>query len=212
MWRTLACLVGVVFIAGLIAGPVLYYLHLEAQVRNFRVVQEGVLYRSGQMTRDGLKRVVHDHKIRTVITLRDADNPGDPPPDLEEEEFCKKMGLGHYRLRPAVWWAKEGPPPADVNVARFRQVLDDPSNHPVLVHCFAGVHRTGAYCALFRMEYQGWSNSQAIAEMKAMGYDNVETERDVFGYLEKYVPTWRSAGLDAPPGFGRSALGRQVRP
>src|SRR5262249_35695470 len=136
----------------------------------------------------------------------------DPGPDREEEAFCQKMGIARYRLPPAKWWARDGHPPADANVARFRKILDDPANHPVLIHCFAGVHRTGAYCAIFRMEYQGWSFADALAEMRANGYTKIDDERDVLGYLEKYVPTWKRAGLDAPPSFDARARGRKAPP
>jgi len=57
-----------------------------------------------------------------------------------------------------------------------------------LVHCFAGIHRTGAFCAIYRMEYEGWTNAGAIAEMKACGYNTLEDEWDVLGYIEKYQP------------------------
>jgi protein tyrosine/serine phosphatase len=206
MWRTLARFVAVVIIVVLIVGPVLIYSHFEAQTRNFRIVTDGVLYRSAQMPLDGLKRIIHDYNIRTVISLRDAMKLGDPPPDLQEEEYCTKMGLTHVRLRPAMWWAPSGRPPADANVARFRKIMDDPANYPVLVHCFAGIHRTGAYCAVYRMEYEGWSNGKAIEEMKTLGYG--APEEDIQGYLESYVPTWRRAGLEAPPPFEKRAVGR----
>ena len=39
----------------------------------------------------------------------------------------------------------------------FLAVMDNRANYPVLVHCFAGIHRTGTMCAVFRMEYHGWS-------------------------------------------------------
>jgi protein tyrosine/serine phosphatase len=64
--------------------------------------------------------------------------------------------------------------------------MSDPANHPVLVHCFAGIHRTGAFCALYRMEFDGWSNEQAVQEMKELGY--ADYHRDVFAYLRRYQP------------------------
>ena len=42
-------------------------------------------------------------------------------------------------------------------------VMADPGNYPVLVHCFAGIHRTGAYCAVYRMEFERWDNADAMA-------------------------------------------------
>ena len=202
-------LFGVATTGVLIAGPVEYGLRTEATMRNFRVFQEGVLCRSGQMTVGGLKRVVHDYGIRTVISLRDAAVPGDPPPDLDEEECCKKIGIAHYRLRPAKWEAPKGPAPAEANVALFRKIMDDPANYPVLIHCFAGVHRTGAYCAIYRMEYQGWSNERAIEELKADGYINLNREQDILGYLDHYQPRWKAAGLDGPPPLATRFLGRK---
>ncbi len=52
-------------------------------------------------------------------------------------------------------------------VRKFREVMSDPNNYPVLVHCTAGIHRTGAYCAIYRMEFEHWTNERAIDEVKA---------------------------------------------
>jgi protein tyrosine/serine phosphatase len=43
--------------------------------------------------------------------------------------------------------------------------MDDPANHPVLVHCFAGVHRTGAHIAIYRMVHDRWPNAKALGFM-----------------------------------------------
>ena len=83
--------------------------------------------------------------------------------------------------------------PAEQGVQAFREIMTDPSNFPVLVHCFAGIHRTGAFCAVYRMEHDHWTNARAIAEMKAYGYRNIDDEWDLLGYLEHYHPTWMPA-------------------
>jgi tyrosine-protein phosphatase SIW14 len=209
MLRTLAAFLAVLTIGFLIVGPSALVYVWDREMRNLRTVQPGVLYRSGQLSPEGLERVVHDHVIRTVITLRDAEIPGDPPPDLKEEEFCKKMGIAHFRLRPEKWWSPDGKPPVEQNVVKFRKILDNPANYPILIHCFAGIHRTGAYCALFRMEYQGWTVEQAIEEMKECGYTTIDEEVSILTYLENYVPTWKKAGRDTPPPLTSRALGRK---
>ena len=81
-----------------------------------------------------------------------------------------------------------GNAPVDDGVDRFLAVMRDPKNYPVLIHCFAGIHRTGAYCAVYRMEMEGWSNEQAIAELKSYGYVNFDIEDDIRGYLTTYRP------------------------
>src|SRR5256885_11207419 len=54
--------------------------------------------------------------------------------------------------------------PAERGLQAFRAIMDDPAQQPVLVHCFKGVHRTGAYCAIYRMDYDGWANYQRSEE------------------------------------------------
>src|SRR5262245_35183712 len=115
MGRSVRIMLGVCVILVLIVTPALYALHVEAEFRNFRPVREGVLYRSGQMTPGALKRVVHDYGIRTVVTLRDADLPGEPPPDLKEERWCRRMEINYHRLPPQNWWAPVGPAPVEEN-------------------------------------------------------------------------------------------------
>jgi protein tyrosine/serine phosphatase len=191
MPRTVQYLLAILLLILLIGAPVGYAWHRQAQIRNFRVVREGVLYRSGQMSLDGLKRVIHDYGIKTVVTLRAGANPGDPAPDLAEEEYCKVQEINYHRLPPGEWWAPDGPAPAEESVRKFRTVMADPKNYPVLVHCLAGIHRTGAYCAIYRMEHERWANAEAIAEMKACGYTNLDDEWDILGYLEQYRPSWQ---------------------
>jgi len=174
----------------LVAGPLIYARQKHAHLRNLQVVHDGVLYRSGQLSPAGLKRVVHDYRIKTVVTLRDAATPGQAPPDAEEEHWCLKEEINHVRITPKPWWSADGPVPAAAGVARFLEVMSDPANYPVLVHCFAGTHRTGAYVAVYRMEFDGLTNKQAIAELMANGYCNInEEEMDLLGFLEQYRPT-----------------------
>jgi protein tyrosine/serine phosphatase len=195
MTRWLAPLAGSAVVVALIAAPVAYAFHALEQMRNFRVVREGVLYRSGQMSLGGLKRAAHDYRIRTVISLRDAASDA----DRAEEAWCRAQEINFHRLTPASWDAEHGPAAVEPNVRRFVEIVSDPANYPVLVHCFAGVHRTGAYCAIYRMEREGWSNAEAIAEVKACGYDNLDWEFDVLGYLEQYRPVRAATPPGSPP-------------
>jgi protein tyrosine phosphatase (PTP) superfamily phosphohydrolase (DUF442 family) len=52
----------------------------------------------------------------------------------------------------------------------FFKVIDDPKNQPVLLHCYHGADRTGAFTALYRINRQGWSKDEAIREMTGGGY------------------------------------------
>ncbi len=189
MSRIVAVTLGSLIVLALIVSPIVVAARQQAQTRNFHVVRPGVLYRSGQMTKEGLQRVLNDYHIKTVISLRD----GLSERDRAEEEFCKSEDIHFVRILPSRWGDEGGSVPVETGVQRFRDIMRDPSNYPVLVHCYAGIHRAGSYCAIYRMEFEHWSNAQAIAEMKACGYSNLDDELDILGFMEQYRPTWMSA-------------------
>jgi tyrosine-protein phosphatase SIW14 len=191
MARKLLKVTGMVIVLAAIAGPAIVGYHSALQLRNLRVVREGVLYRSGQMSIAGLKRAWHDFGIRTVISLRDAHQPGQAAPDIQEEEFCNREEIRFHRIVLGKWYAEDGSTPAEEGIKQFREIMADSANYPVLVHCLAGIHRTGACCAIYRMEQEHWSNIRALAEMKEAGYATLDEEWDILGYLEIYQPTWK---------------------
>jgi len=173
-------------LALIVAVPFSYFLARDKKYRRFRVVEEGVLYRSGMLTPEGLARVLDTRKIKTVVNLRD----GSSQPDQAEADQCWNRGVKFVRITQRPWSAPDGASvrdtPAEVGLKEFFDVMNDPANYPVLVHCFAGHHRTGAYCAAFRMAYQGWTQEEAIYEMKHLGYDRIFEEGDVCGYLQHF--------------------------
>src|SRR5690348_7610165 len=100
MVRYVRFLFSAVILALLVLGPWVYARNRQARLRNFHEVERNVLYRSGQLSLGGFQRVLHDYGIKTVVTLRDAYRPGDPPPDRAEEELCKKLEITHVRIPP----------------------------------------------------------------------------------------------------------------
>jgi protein tyrosine/serine phosphatase len=198
MRRYIGKSVGILLVLASLLGPVVIGLHYQSATRNFRVVREGVLYRSGQMTPSGLRRMVDDYGIRTVVSLRDSYTPGGLAPDRDEEKFCKRLGLNYHRITPRRWEGRNGEPaPVEEGVQKFIAIMADARNYPVLVHCFGGVHRAGAYSAIYRMEFEGWSNEQAIEELKASGYTELQEHRDILGYMERYQPGWRRQAVNS---------------
>jgi tyrosine-protein phosphatase SIW14 len=195
MARAIRFLLGTLVVAVIVGLPLAYGSYRHTHFRNLRVVKPGLLYRSGQLTLTGWERVINDYGIKTVVSLRDARVEGKTPPDAAEETYCRKLDINYLRLPPQKWWTPiiGGPIPAEANVKRFLQVMDDPANYPVLIHCFAGIHRTGQYVALYRMEYDHWDNDRALDEMRANGYDTLDDEFDVLEYLQAYRPRWKQA-------------------
>ena len=199
------CIVGL-----MVGGPWAYKTYRDRRSRNFHVVRDGVLYRSGQLNVPGLDRLRKEYGIRTVVSLRD----GERADEQAEEAWAGKYYVKFLRLPPKPWHNRNGggPIPAEENLAKFRQVLADPDNYPVLVHCQGGIHRTGAFCAVYRMDCEGWTNQEAMAEMRSLRYTMLDEHEDLLEFLVKYRPTPIAArGVPARPVL-RTRSGGSRRP
>ena len=191
MKRTLT-VIAAALVAGLVAAAPLGYRSAQStRYRNFRVVEPGVLLRSGQMSPGGLQTKVTEYGVRTVVSLRedvrDGPDNGKSAAVAGESDWCRSNGVEHIVLAPAHWRTHAGEPAAvEDNLKRFLAVVADPAKRPVLVHCFAGIHRTGGYVALYRMEFDGWTADQALAEMESMGTPRTTFDDEIPTYLRAY--------------------------
>ncbi len=157
-------------IVGIVAVPLLYRVAQDRRYRNLHVVEEGRLYRCGQLTPEGFERVVRELRVGTVVSMRETKNENQEFQDGFEEEICRRLGVRYERFGYLDWSAPDGTMPAMANVKKFLELFDDEdAAKPVLVHCFAGIHRTGVHVAAYRIDKNGWTNAEAMAELRWMG-------------------------------------------
>jgi tyrosine-protein phosphatase SIW14 len=185
-----------------VGGAFEYFRTRYDYVNRLRVVTPGKLYRSGQLTAAGLEDAVNRFHIRTVLNLQNEAPDPELDTGLHESELSRRLGVRFVFLDIDLldkWQTAEQEPKC---VAQFYAVMDDPTNFPMLIHCRAGLHRTGILTAIYRMEYEGWTRDEAMAELKAHGFGDTQcTSRNEYiqQYLLQHQPRQRHAGQPTNP-------------
>jgi hypothetical protein len=184
-------------LAVLLAGvPFLYYRYDYTYAKRLREVDPGRVYRSGQMTAPGFEETVARLGIHTIINLQNEY----PDPDIalgyftgqtiKESELCQRLGVRYVFIDPDLISRRRVPAEHPRAIDDILKVLDDPASYPVLLHCRAGLHRTGIMTAVYRMEYQRWSPRRAVAELKANGFSEWQCSA-ANDYVTQYVLTYQ---------------------
>jgi hypothetical protein len=203
-WTRRTLIAGIV---GLVAGlPTVYFRAVYDRDKRLRILDPGRVYRSGQMTAEGFADAVESLHIRTVVNLQDDF----PDPDIDESflsprkekesELCRRLGVRYVCIKPDLVPLTTVPDQRPAAIEEFLRLCDDPSTYPMLIHCRAGLNRTGCFAALYRMEYQGWTTAEAFAEMIDLGF-GTSTCTSSNAYVNQYVLTYRRGKRQpVPPG------------
>jgi protein tyrosine/serine phosphatase len=198
-WRTvLAVALGALVVAVVVGVPVAHHRSQYVQYKRLRVVTDGRVYRSGQMTADGFREAIRRYGIKTVINLQDDEahteaderNPMLPlnpftKQKVTEQQVVEAAGARYVQFDGNALNEAGTDGRAEL-VDNFLRVMDDEANYPVLYHCKAGLHRTGWITAVYRMEYEGRSRDAALDELKANGFGEFKAT-DANVYIKRYV-------------------------
>ena len=132
--------------------------------RNFGVVEEGELYRSGRLETEVLRDVIQEYDIKTVVDLGSFDRF--PRKERSNREATEELGAAWYGLQ----MVGDGRANPNGYVAALR-LLSDPANQPALVQCAAGSQRTGTAVVLYRHLVQGRFIQAAYEESFEHGHE-----------------------------------------
>lgn len=143
-------------------------------IPNYAVIAEGIA-RGGQPDPAGLG-YLKEHGFRTIINFRQHHS---------ERKQAEALGMTVVEL-PLQADMLGSEAPTDEQVRKFLEVINDPAQRPVFFHCAHGKDRTGTMAALYRIEIDGWTNDEAIEEMKAFGYHTIY--QDLIDYVRNYRP------------------------
>lgn len=134
---------------------------------HFHVVAPGILMRCGQPRISDLERIRAQHGLNTIVCARGGTrHPLRGRWFRKQRKYCERNGV-HLVHMP---FSDRATPPADL-LDRFCKLILKRDRRPVLVHCEQGFHRTGILCAAFRIQMCGWPAADALAEMRAYGFE-----------------------------------------
>lgn len=103
------------------------------------------------LKRDGFKTIINLENKAEVIS--------------KEKAYAKKLGFNYL-----VSELDTQETPNDQQIEKVLEVLMDPSQQPVYIHCFHGQDRTGMVIGIYRVLADHWSQDEAYKEMVNLGF------------------------------------------
>jgi len=171
-----------------------YHFFWRYHLKRFQEVHAGTFYRTAQPSEFGLRWLKRHYGVRTIVSLQLFDpvldrgllDLGAPDGD-REARYAPEIGLKFQQWpmgTEASWpwltpWQFEA----------FFDLIDDPANLPIAVHCMGGRHRTGTLSALYRLEYDRWPVEQTLAEMYSFKFGERISMQEF--NLKTYLPRHR---------------------
>ncbi|MFT5964781.1 MAG: protein tyrosine phosphatase (PTP) superfamily phosphohydrolase (DUF442 family) [Flavobacterium sp.] len=142
----------------LFVGKYVYDMNIN---HNFETITEGKVYKSAVIPPDEIESYVKKYHIKSIVDLRMPGtndlvlNPENPSELQAEKNAVSKIGGVNYFSNPSEQV------PNDKNIATFTKIMDNKDNYPVLIHCYHGTGRAEMYSALYRIEYEKFTNEDA---------------------------------------------------
>lgn len=141
-----------------LVGKYVYDMNIN---HNFETITEGKVYKSGVIPPDEIADYVKKYHIKSIVDLRfpgtnDLVNNPEIPKELtaEQEAVAKIDGVNYFNNG-------SDQVPKQQNLDTFFKIMDNKDNYPVLIHCYHGIGRAEMYSALYRVEYENFTNEEA---------------------------------------------------
>lgn len=131
-------------------------------------------FRGAQPKKEDYKALA-DLGVNTVVDLRND------PTDYEKSS-AEAVGMKYINIPmdDAVY-------PSDATIAKFLEVINDPANGKMYVHCKGGRHRAGVTGAVYRFTKYHWDYDRVYKEMENYNFDTSWGRKVMKTFVEDYA-------------------------
>ncbi len=174
----LAVLAGTILLAGLVSAAWWGWLEDRIIPKRWGVVEEGCIYRSARLPPALLARQLDAFRIRCIVDLTFPD-PADAR-QAAEKALAAERGIAYFNY--PLYGSGVG------EVSNYAHTLSamaraQREGEPLLVHCHAGVQRSGGVVAAYRLLIQRRAPTEVRAELARYGW-NPEKDRVLPEFLD----------------------------
>ena len=178
-WPRVVGLIALVVV--LIGGPVAWNNGVRDALipKNFGVVDPGKLYRSGQLSRWQVRKVLTENHIARIVCMTGR---GGHAADVAAEV---QAAVDLHVRRDVYPLGGDGTGQVKQYVLAVSAVAQaERAGQPVLVHCVAGAQRTGGVIALYQLLVEHKPPADVFAQMRQFGHDPTDNPH-LLDYLKR---------------------------
>jgi len=171
--------VALTFVVGLTSVSI----NAQTEFQNIKVKNFGQMdtnyFRGGQPKKEEYKDLAAIG-INTIVDLRND-------PEAYEKPMAESLGMKYINIP-----MDDAEYPSDAAIERFLEVINDPANGKMYVHCKGGKHRAGVTGAVYRFTKYGWDYDKVYAEMLKFNFDTSWGRKVMKTFVEDYAAKMKS--------------------
>lgn len=153
---------GVISLVLVVSG---YAYRQHKRYQHFEIHDPGMVYRSAWLEGEVFAELIDKHQIRSVVNLCNPEEMGSAR-TLDQRKHVLGAGAQLYELPFPQGVEADAP-----EVQKYVDILTNPGNYPMLVHCQHGVTRTAKVLAMYDILHKHDTADHSLGKMPLFGRD-----------------------------------------
>jgi len=154
------------------------FLAKHFHIKNFHIVERGVLYVSGQPRGMDYTRLLYKYHIGTIVNVRSAAEHREKNWYNEEVSWVRNNGVKYIELP----IQRENYLPNKETQDKFLTIMADKENLPILLHGSGGEKRVPMLTAVWLIKSQGLSVEETVKVV-----DKINDDREISSDEMKFI-------------------------